>query len=47
MVDWAVFREGTLRERLRKDLETLVRPYRNRGGSNQKKRKAVASGEKK
>jgi len=44
MVDWAVFREGTLRERLRKDLQALVRPYRNRGGSNQKKRKAVASG---
>jgi AcrR family transcriptional regulator len=38
MVDWAVFRKGTLRESLRKDLEALVRPYRNRGGSNQRKR---------
>lgn len=44
MVDWAVFRKGTLRESLRRDLEALVRPYRNRADGNQRKRKAVASG---
>ncbi len=28
MLDWAVFREGTLRDWLRRDLEALLRPYR-------------------
>jgi hypothetical protein len=28
MLDWAVFREGTLGAWLRHDLEVLLRPYR-------------------
>ncbi len=31
MLDWAVFREGTLGAWLRRDLEILVRPYRRKG----------------
>jgi len=33
MLDWAVFREGTLAEWLRADFETLLRPYRKTGKS--------------
>jgi AcrR family transcriptional regulator len=40
MVDWAVFREGTLQQWLRRDLEALLTPYRIRRSSNQKKRGA-------
>lgn len=36
MVDWAVFREGTLQHWLRRDLEALLKPYRIRRSSNQR-----------
>ena len=42
MLDWAVFREGTLRDWLRRDLEALLRPYRvsrKSGGASNKRRK--------
>ena len=32
MLDWAVFREGSLASWLRRDLEALLRPFRMRGG---------------
>jgi AcrR family transcriptional regulator len=37
MVDWAVFREGTLQQWLRRDLEALLKPYRIRRRGNQRK----------
>jgi len=32
MLDWAVFREGTLASWVRRDLEALLRPFRSTGG---------------
>lgn len=37
MLDWAVFREGSLQQWLRRDLEALLKPYRIPRLSNQKK----------
>jgi AcrR family transcriptional regulator len=37
MLDWAVFREGTLANWLRRDLEALLRPYRLRGRKARRK----------
>ena len=37
MLNWAVFREGTLANWLRRDLEALLRPYRLRGRKARRK----------